>query len=139
MKNILVTGAAGFIGSHLSLHLKKMGNFVIGLDNFNSYYLPTLKRDREKNLLEKNIPIIHGDLQDQNLLEKILEDYKITHVVNLAAQAGVRHSLKHPEDYISSNINGFVSLLEALKKKTLYKACFRFLLFCLWLYRLEPI
>lgn len=124
MKNILVTGAAGFIGYHLCLLLKKKGHLVIGLDNFNSYYQTSLKNDREKQLLNEDIPLIHGDIQNKDLVLSLLEKYSITHVVNLAAQAGVRHSLKHPEDYISSNINGFTSILEALKERPSIKLVF---------------
>lgn len=124
MKNILITGAAGFIGYHLALFLKKKGYNVIGLDNFNSYYLPTLKRDREKELKKEGISIVDGDIQDKNLIVSLLEKHSITHVVNLAAQAGVRHSLEHPEDYLASNINGFVSILEALKEKPSIKLIF---------------
>lgn len=124
MKNILVTGAAGFIGFHLCLYLKKQGNFVLGVDNFNPYYLTSLKIEREKKLLLENISIIHDDIQNIELLEELITKNEISHVVHLAAQAGVRHSFSHPQDYISSNINGFISILEALKTKPRIKLIF---------------
>lgn len=120
---ILITGAAGFIGFHLAKKLFKE-ELVIGLDNFNNYYDPALKAKRAEILKDFKIEIVKGDIQDTALLQKLFRQYKITHVVNLAAQAGVRHSFSHPEDYLSSNIGGFLSLLEALKTspeiKTVY-------------------
>ncbi|MBI5345729.1 MAG: NAD-dependent epimerase/dehydratase family protein [Chlamydiae bacterium] len=116
MKNIFVTGASGFIGFHLCLYLKKQNYFVIGLDNFNHYYDVNLKLSRQKILLENGIEVINGDINNEELLDKILKDNAITHVVHLAAQAGVRHSLLQPQDYVSSNLKGFVCILEALKK-----------------------
>lgn len=116
MKKILITGAAGFIGFHLALACKKRGNFVIGLDNFNSYYDITLKNERAKILSTNNISVLHMNVSEQGELEKVLSSYEITHVIHLAAQAGVRHSFNYPEDYIASNICGFASLMEALKK-----------------------
>lgn len=117
MKRILVTGASGFIGYHLSLALKSRKDFVIGLDNFNSYYPVSLKRAREKMLKERGISVIEGDITDTSLLDDLLEKHEITHVVHLAAQAGVRFSLQNPEAYIKSNIEGFLSVLEALRKR----------------------
>jgi len=116
MKRILVTGAAGFIGFHLCRHLQARGDFVIGLDNFNPYYDPSLKQARKAQL--NNVEITHGDIRDVNLIKLLLLRHQITHVVHLAAQAGVRHSLDNPDDYIASNLQGFVSILEACRPFT---------------------
>ncbi len=115
MKRILITGAAGFIGFHLAKHLKKRGDFCIGLDNFNNYYAPQLKKSRAAELQRQNIEIISADIQDRSLLTTLLQNNGITHVAHLAAQAGVRHSLSHPDDYVASNLQGFVSLLETCR------------------------
>jgi len=115
MKRILITGAAGFIGYHLSLYLKERGDFVIGVDNFNAYYDPHLKKDRVTQLQKKGIEVFHSDICEKNFLKLMLLRYGITHVVHLAAQAGVRHSLFEPDDYVSSNLQGFVSVLEACR------------------------
>ncbi|MFA6119523.1 MAG: NAD-dependent epimerase/dehydratase family protein [Parachlamydiales bacterium] len=115
MKRILITGAAGFIGFHLSLNLKKRNDFVIGLDNFNHYYDVNLKKSRASILKENDIQVIQADINDTDALNKIISDNSITHVVNLAAQAGVRYSLKNPSTYVQSNLVGFVNLLEAIK------------------------
>ena len=116
MKKILITGAAGFIGSHLALHLKKRGDFVLGLDNFNSYYNVELKEKRAKKLNSANIDIVRADIQNREILIDLFSRYEITHCVHLAAQAGVRHSLIAPNDYIASNLDGFVSILETCRK-----------------------
>ncbi len=115
-KRILITGAAGFIGYHLALHLKARGDFLIGLDNFNSYYDLQLKKDREVRLQNEGIEILHADIRDRDLLQLALLRHGITHVVHLAAQAGVRHSLSEPDDYVASNLHGFVSVLEACRR-----------------------
>lgn len=115
MKRILITGAAGFIGYHLSLYLKARGDFVVGVDNFNAYYDPHLKKDRVIQLQKKGIEVFHSDICEKNFLKLMLLRYGITHVVHLAAQAGVRHSLFEPDDYVSSNLQGFVSVLEACR------------------------
>lgn len=115
-KRILITGAAGFIGYHLALHLKGRGDFIIGLDNFNSYYDLQLKKDREFRLQAEGIEILHADIRDRDLLQLALLRHGITHVVHLAAQAGVRHSLSEPDDYVASNLHGFVSVLEACRR-----------------------
>lgn len=114
-KRILVTGAAGFVGYHLSLHLKRRGDFVLGLDNFNSYYDPKLKRARKDSLALDGIEILEADIRDRELLSRLLQECGIGHVVHLAAQAGVRHSLSAPDDYVASNLHGFVSILEACR------------------------
>src|SRR5271154_7199456 len=112
---ILVTGAAGFIGFHLARALKKRADFVIGLDNFNAYYDPHLKRARAQVLAKDGVEVLSQDIQDTAHVKQLLSDHKITHLVHLAAQAGVRHSLVHPDDYVASNLTGFVSILEALR------------------------
>lgn len=116
MRRILVTGAAGFIGFHLAKALIKKGDTVHGIDNFNEYYSVDLKLKRAQILLEKGVSIDKIDLGNKKALSKILKEFKPTHVVNLAAQAGVRYSLKDPDAYIQSNIVGFTNLLELLKE-----------------------
>ena len=111
--NILVTGAAGFIGYHTALALK--GHTVIGLDNFDPYYSVKLKRLRAQKLAKEGICLVEGDILDKKRLLELIEKHKITHIIHLAAQAGVRHSLKHPEDYIKANVEGFLSVLEAVR------------------------
>ena len=112
---ILVTGAAGFIGFHLSLKLLKNGEKVIGLDNLNDYYDPKLKEARLKILksLDNNLfTFIKSNLEDKESLRSIFAIYKPKILVNLAAQAGVRYSIENPYSYIDSNIVGFLNLLE---------------------------
>ncbi|VVB03444.1 unnamed protein product [Arabis nemorensis] len=112
---VLVTGAAGFVGTHVSAALKRRGDGVIGLDNFNDYYDPSLKRARQA-LLEKNgVYIVEGDINDVELLRKLFNIVSFTHVMHLAAQAGVRYAMENPNSYIHSNIAGFVNLLEICK------------------------
>ncbi|KAF2299974.1 hypothetical protein GH714_006510 [Hevea brasiliensis] len=113
--SVLVTGAAGFVGSHCSLALKKRGDGVLGLDNFNTYYDPSLKRARQKLLLKHQVFIVEGDLNDAPLLAKLFDVVPFTHILHLAAQAGVRYAMQNPQSYVSSNIAGFVNLLEVAK------------------------
>lgn len=118
MKNkiILVTGSAGFIGFHTAKKLLEMGFFVIGADNFNDYYDPSLKEDRNK-ILENfdNFKLYRGDLSDELFVQKIFEENKIDQVCHLAAQAGVRYSLTNPGAYVKSNLVAFVNILEAVR------------------------
>ncbi len=115
MKRILITGAAGFIGFHLAKYLRKRGDFCIGLDNFNAYYDPQLKKDRATELLKEGIEVVSADICEQDLIKALLSKHGITHLVHLAAQAGVRHSLSHPHEYVAANLQGFVSILEACR------------------------
>lgn len=115
MKRIFITGIAGFIGYHLAQALKKRGDFVTGCDNFNAYYSPALKQERARLLSQMGIEILSCDIVDKARIEAELQKNSITHLVHFAAQAGVRHSLTHPESYVHSNLNGFVQLLEALR------------------------
>jgi len=113
--SVLVTGAAGFVGTHVSSALKRRGDGVLGLDNFNDYYDPTLKRARQALLERSGVFIVEGDINDVSLLKKLFEVVPFTHVMHLAAQAGVRYAMKNPASYVHSNIAGFVSLLEVCK------------------------
>ncbi|CAI7851272.1 unnamed protein product [Closterium sp. NIES-53] len=112
---VLVTGAAGFVGSHTSLALKERGDGVVGIDNFNDYYPPALKRARQQRLESKGVFIVDGDINDAALLAKLFELVKFTHVLQLAAQAGVRYAVVNPLAYVHSNVAGFVTLLEQAK------------------------
>ena len=114
--NILVTGGAGFIGYHLCRRLLDAGLKVAALDNLNDYYSTSLKKDRIEELSGyKDFQFILGDLADKETVNSIFSDSKFTHVVNLAAQAGVRYSLLNPSSYIQSNLVGFANLLEACR------------------------
>ena len=113
---ILVTGAAGFIGFHLSLSLLNNRRQVIGIDDLNDYYDVKLKKDRLSILKKKNNFYFHKvSLENKLSLKKLFNKYKFTHVINLAAYAGVRHSLLKPQDYIDANITGFLNILEESK------------------------
>ena len=114
--NILVTGAAGFIGFHLSKRLLAENYHVIGVDNLNDYYDVRLKSERLK-LLESNekFTFYKVDLADAEGLNGIFASHSIPIVINLAAQAGVRYSLTHPHSYVHSNLVGFVNILEACR------------------------
>ncbi|GAA0172649.1 epimerase/racemase [Lithospermum erythrorhizon] len=113
--SVLVTGAAGFVGSHSSLALKKRGDGVLGLDNFNSYYDPSLKRARQDLLSKQKIFVVEGDINDAELLKKLFDIVPFTHILHLAAQAGVRYAMQNPLSYVNSNVAGFVNLLEVAK------------------------
>ncbi len=115
-KNVLVTGAAGFIGFHLADRLLKDGCQVIGVDNMNDYYDVSLKKDRLAILNgHKGFSFFQTDLSDQKGLEKIFSENQVEVVVNLAAQAGVRYSLTNPQAYVDSNLVGFVNILECCR------------------------
>lgn len=114
--NVLVTGAAGFIGNHLSERLVKEGARVVGLDNLNDYYDVALKKDRLNRLKPYgNFSFVKANLEDRLALERIFEENAVDVVVNLAAQAGVRYSLINPQAYVDANIVGFVNLLECCR------------------------
>ena len=114
---ILVTGAAGFIGSFLCKRLlETTSDEVVGLDNLNDYYDVSLKEARLEMLKPfKKFAFIKGDISDKPFIDKIFDEYKFDIVVNLAAQAGVRYSIDHPDVYIQSNIIGFYNILEACR------------------------
>jgi UDP-glucuronate 4-epimerase len=116
MSQHLVTGAAGFIGFHLSLRLLNRGEEVVGFDNLNEYYSVELKRDRLKLLSEfENFKFIEADLADQSSVDQVFREHEFDRVINLAAQAGVRYSIDNPRAYTESNIVGFLNILEACR------------------------
>ena len=122
-KTILVTGSPGFIGANLVIRLLKemTAGTVISLDNMNNYYDPKLKEYRLEQIKEvaENSPVSHvfikGNIADKALIDKIFAEYKPAVVVNLAAQAGVRYSIDHPDVYIESNLIGFYNILETCR------------------------
>lgn len=123
MQTILVTGHAGFIGSHLLKRLFKemqAGGTIVGIDNLNAYYDPGLKAYRLREL-EKAQPAgikyvsIKGSIADRELVNRLFEEYRFDIVVNLAAQAGARDSVQHPDAYVESNVLGFYNILEACR------------------------
>ena len=113
---ILVTGAAGFIGMHLSKRLLERGDQVVGIDNLNDYYDVQLKHDRLKQLEGfDGFTFIKMDLADRDAMAALFEQQQFDRVMNLAAQAGVRYSLKNPHAYVDSNLVGFVNILEGCR------------------------
>lgn len=117
MKKVLVTGAAGFIGFHLSKRLCNENYYVVGIDNINDYYDVTLKNERLSILKDyNNFSFIKMDLTDKERIFDLFQHNSFDYVINLAAQAGVRYSIENPYAYIDSNIVGFLNVLEAIKK-----------------------
>ncbi len=110
---ILITGSAGFVGYHLSKRLCKEGYSVYGIDNLNSYYDPSLKTARLKELESfENFKFVKIDLQNKETLVSLFKNANLKYIFHLAAQAGVRYSIENPYAYIESNINGFLNILE---------------------------
>ncbi|XP_054814111.1 UDP-glucuronate 4-epimerase 3-like [Prosopis cineraria] len=114
-RRVLVTGAAGFVGTHVSIALKRRGDGVVGIDNYNKYYDPSLKRARTDLLRREGVFIVEGDINDAGLLRELFRLVKFTHVMHLAAQAGVRYAMKNPASYVHSNIAGLVNVFEVCK------------------------
>ncbi len=113
---ILVTGAAGFIGFHLSKRLLEEGRHVVGLDIVNDYYDPTIKEARLEILKPyQQFKFVKIDLSDRPAMEELFKQEAFDGVVNLAAQAGVRYSLINPQSYVDSNLVGFVNILEGCR------------------------
>tara|TARA_B110000263_G_scaffold192511_1_gene170510 strand:+ start:1600 stop:2607 length:1008 start_codon:yes stop_codon:yes gene_type:complete len=113
---ILVTGSAGFIGSALSINLLERGNEVVGIDNHNDYYDPSLKEARlNRHLKHPNYRHIRMDIQDKESVELLFQENQFECVVNLAAQAGVRYSIENPLAYVNTNILGFAHILEGCR------------------------
>lgn len=117
---VLVTGAAGFIGSHATARLLKRGDDVVGLDNFNTYYSPERKRRNVQEAAREaarpgQFELVEGDIRDRALLEKLFQTRSIDRVVHLAAMAGVRASMDDPFLYYDVNLTGTLSLLEAVR------------------------
>ena len=114
-QKILITGCLGFIGYHITLKLLKNSKFnVLGVDNINDYYDIQLKKDRLKNIKLNSTNFIFQklDITNNNQLKRLFKKNKITHIIHLAAQAGVRNSIKSPRVYLENNINGFFNVLE---------------------------
>jgi len=118
-KRVFITGIAGFIGFHTASFLRQRGNDVTGIDNFNSYYDPILKRARVANLEKQGVAIREIDLLEKAKLEQAIEAFQPTHILHFAAQAGVRYSIQNPKAYLDSNLEGFLNILEICKKRPL--------------------
>ena len=124
-KKVLITGAAGFIGMHLSEKLLQKNFVVVGIDNLNDYYDVRLKKERIKNLKNyKNFHFHKVDLLQVKKLEDLMINNSFEYVINIAAQAGVRYSIENPSTYIENNIKGFLNLLEILKSHDSLKTLF---------------
>jgi UDP-glucuronate 4-epimerase len=116
MQKILVTGAAGFIGHALCLRLLARGDTLVGVDNINDYYDVSLKEKRLAQLTaQANFAFVKADIADKPAMEALFASHQFDAVVNLAAQAGVRHSLTHPHVYVEANLQGFVNILEGCR------------------------
>ena len=113
---VLITGTAGFIGSALALRLMARGDEVVGIDNLNDYYDVGLKQARLDRLkAQRGFTDIRASLEDREAIDKVFAEHRPQRVVNLAAQAGVRYSLKNPHAYVDSNLVGFVNILEGCR------------------------
>lgn len=124
-KEFLITGGAGFIGSTLAARLIGEGNRVVVIDNFNDYYDPQIKEENvRRNLENPNYKLYRGDICDRELVKQIFEENSIDAVVHIAARAGVRPSLEDPLEYVRSNIEGTINILENMKNNGVKKMVF---------------
>jgi UDP-glucuronate 4-epimerase len=115
-QSILVTGATGFIGFHVSQRLLRNGWSVIGLDNLNDYYDPSLKEARLAILRnDRSFHFVKLDLTDRPAIAELFAQYRFPHVIHLAAQAGVRYSIENPHAYVDTNLAGFINILEGCR------------------------
>ena len=122
MRNILITGAAGFIGSKTSQKLLENGENIIGVDNINDYYDKRLKHYRLKRLKQfPNFTFCKVDIENKNKISDIFLNHKIDAIINLAARAGVRYSIKNPNVYLTTNAHGTLNLLELMRKHGIIK------------------
>ena len=115
---ILVTGAAGFIGFHTVRRLVDAGRQVVGMDSVNDYYDVNLKHARLQSLADHCAGQFHfqqGEIEDPGAVDRLVRDHGVTHVIHLAAQAGVRYSIDHPEAYVDSNVMGFLKVMDACR------------------------
>jgi UDP-glucuronate 4-epimerase len=113
----LVTGSAGFIGFHVARFLLRHGGRVVGVDNYNNYYSPALKRDRDRKLRgHENFVSVDADLIDLPAMERVFETHRPQKICHLAAQAGVRYSLLNPFSYQKSNLEGFLNIIELARR-----------------------
>ncbi|MBB5765743.1 UDP-glucuronate 4-epimerase [Methylorubrum rhodesianum] len=116
MRTVLVTGVAGFVGSHVAHRLLHAGDAVVGVDNFNAYYDPALKEHRISSLEPlPGFTLVRMDFADAEGMSRVVREHGIRHVVHLGAQAGVRYSLEKPFEYEKSNLAGHLSVLEACR------------------------
>lgn len=123
--NIFVTGCAGFIGSSLAQKLIGQGHFLVGIDNFDSYYPESLKQNNINDLEKSsNFKFYFGDIRDKELLTSLFSKYNFDVVVHLAAKAGVRASFEYPQEYVDVNINGTLNILEKMKEYQISKFVF---------------
>ena len=117
-ETVLVTGCAGFIGMHISLKLIKNNFNVVGIDNLNNYYDVNIKKNRIKVLSKyKNFKFFKKDLKKKDALDFVFKKKNFRKIIHLAAQAGVRYSIKNPKDYLENNVDAFLNILEFSKKK----------------------
>lgn len=117
MASILVTGAAGFIGAHAAAALSRAGHRVVGCDHYGPYYSPALKHARVTCVVPASVPVEHLDVTDLAGLQSLMRRHRVEIVLHLAAQAGVRHSVQAPLDYVHANLLGFGTVLEACRRE----------------------
>ena len=133
MKTILITGGAGFIGSHLADKLLESGNNIIVIDNMNDFYNPSIKQKNiEHNLINEHYRFYKADIENINEIDSIFKNHKIDTVVHLAARAGVRPSIENPEGYVKTNILGTINILELMKRYEIKKMVFCIIQLCIW-------
>lgn len=125
IENIIITGGAGFIGSHLTDSLLEQGFKIICIDNFDPYYSTSIKiKNLESASIDKNFKLINCDIRDSKELEKCFRGNKIDLIVHLAAKAGIRPSLENPKEYFDVNVMGTLNILEAMRKVNINKMIF---------------